>query len=261
MVYPKNLVLVRHGQSEGNIVHKGLVTPPEGFLRSADVKRRLTNQGRTEAEVTGKWLRTQNYTFSRYYVSPYIRTLETAVHLNLSDQWIIDDLWRERDWGEYGLYSKEEQQQYFKDSNSIKNAFAWYWKPAGGESLSTGVRSRVNSILTHLSRMDGAEAVLGVCHGEFISTFQFVIERMTPHEWVERESNSYYSIRNGSVVEYTRVDPNNPENVKNFYHWGRVYNPNNPALSQNNGEWYKIPRKTYTMKEMEEIINTSEPWF
>lgn len=261
MPYPSNIVLVRHGLSEANIVRKGLVTPPEGFLRAADAKRRLTAQGIQEAEITGQWLRNQKYTFSRHYVSPFFRTMETAINLNLSDNWIIDDLWRERDWGEYGLYSDEEQERRFEDSTTLRESFSWYWNPVGGESLATDVRSRVNSLLTHLSRREDESPVIAVSHEETIGAFQFVVERLTSHQWIEREKDPYYKLHNASIVEYTRINPEKSSDVREFYRWGRVVNPNHPELSQNNGEWYYIPRKHYSMKEMTEIINTSKPWF
>lgn len=260
MTFPRKIVLVRHGQSEANVVQKGLHPAPEGFHRAADVNRRLTKQGINQAKIAGEWLKDQNYTFGRHYSSPFLRAMETAVHLNVSDKWIIDDLWRERDWGEYGLYSKEDQEKLFQDSTALKTSFAWYWKPTGGESLSTGVRSRVNSIITHLSRLEETDAILGVTHGEFASTFQFVMEKMTPHEWVEREINPAYTIRNTNILEYSRVNPNNPTDIRSFYKWGRVTNPWDETLSHNKGEWYELESKTHTMEDMNELIQAQKPW-
>jgi len=261
MTYPRTLVLVRHGQSEANLVQKGLAKAPSGFHQNADVHVRLTNKGRKQAQAAGEWLSEHGYAFSRHYVSPFFRAIETAVNLNISDNWIIDDLWRERDWGEYGRYSKAEQESLFKDSTAIKNQFAWYWKPQGGESLATGVRSRVNSALTHLGRIEETDAVVGVTHGEFISTAQFVIEKMTPHQWVERERDENLTIRNANIVEYTRVNPENPNDIRPFYKWGRVTNPWDENLSHYNGEWYELHTQKFSMKEMTELISQSEPFF
>jgi broad specificity phosphatase PhoE len=261
MTYPRTLVMVRHGQSEANLVQKGIAKAPSGFHQAADVHVRLTNEGRRQAQVAGEWLTEHGYAFSRHYVSPFFRAIETASKLNISNEWLIDDLWRERDWGEYGRYSKDEQEKLFKDSTAIKNQFAWYWKPQGGESLATGVRSRVNSVLTHLSRLEEAEAVIGVTHGEFISTAQFVIEKMTPHQWVERERNEELTIRNANIVEYTRVNPENPNDIRSFYKWGRVTNPWDKNLSHYHGEWYTIQSHKYSMSEMNTLISGSELYF
>ena len=184
MTYPRTIVMVRHGQSESNLVQTGLAVAPNGFHQNADVHMRLTNEGRRQAVVAGEWLSENNYSFGRHFVSPFFRAIETAAKLNISNNWIIDDLWRERDWGEYGRYSKNEQEKLFKDSTAIKNQFAWYWKPQGGESLATDVRSRVEQILIGLERIEETDSIIGVSHGEFISTLQFVIEDMSPHQWV-----------------------------------------------------------------------------
>jgi len=85
MTMPLDIVLVRHGESEGNyaygLSHKGdhrYFLPDAPFLQRHGSRWRLTHQGRQQAEVTGAWLRTQVApAFDRYYASEYLRAMET----------------------------------------------------------------------------------------------------------------------------------------------------------------------------------------
>src|SRR5262245_22418181 len=104
MAMPEHLVLVRHGQSEANLVQKRLkqapaAKPPDGFFARHDGRMRLSTTGRDQAHAAGDWLRRHGLaTFDRYYVSPHVRTAETAANLRLDGRWSLDVRWRERDW-------------------------------------------------------------------------------------------------------------------------------------------------------------------
>lgn len=124
MGMPNNLVLVRHGESEANKAQKlqkqGRVDliPPE-FWNRHDWQHRLTPQGIDQAIAAGKWI-TQNIGsidgyFDRRYVSPFIRTRETALNLlgSTACDFLKDDRLIERSWGTYGAVSLEERSDLF----------------------------------------------------------------------------------------------------------------------------------------------------
>jgi len=133
MAMPEHLVLVRHGQSEANIVQKRLkqdptATAPAGFFDRHDSRMRLSMTGREQARSAGDWLRRHGLAmFDRYYVSPHIRTAETAANLRLEGQWSLDVRWRERDWGEYGVLNEVERGRQFALSQKLKEQNKWYW--------------------------------------------------------------------------------------------------------------------------------------
>ena len=85
----RELVLVRHGESEGNVAYQrskmGDASMYSGeFLRRHSGQWRLTDQGIEQAEAAGAWLRAHYPEgFERLYVSEYLRAKETAGHLNL----------------------------------------------------------------------------------------------------------------------------------------------------------------------------------
>ncbi|XWS48899.1 hypothetical protein CRYUN_Cryun13aG0116400 [Craigia yunnanensis] len=77
---PRRLILVRHGESEGNV-------DESVYTRVADPKIALTEKGKTEAEECGWVIREMIEKDGAadwkvyFYVSPYKRTLETLQHL------------------------------------------------------------------------------------------------------------------------------------------------------------------------------------
>lgn len=77
---PRRIILVRHGQSEGNV-------DESVYARVADPKISLTAKGKAEAEECGWRIREMIEEDGAddwkvyFYVSPYKRTLETLQHL------------------------------------------------------------------------------------------------------------------------------------------------------------------------------------
>lgn len=259
MSLPKNLIMVRHGQSEANIIQKDpryATNRPEGFATRHDSNMRLSPLGVEQAQATGEWLRANNLdTHDGYYVSPHTRAMETAANLRVNGDWVIDDLWRERDWGEYGAaYSEKQQAETYPGSFAMKAQNSWYWKPVGGESLATGVRARFNMALTAMDRLGDAESVIGVAHGEFMSVARFVLERLTPWEWNEQDKNPAYTIRNGMVLHYSRVNPETGEESHRFK-YRRMICPWNNKLSVDNGDWVSLDTHKYGDEELLKFVD------
>ena len=86
------------------------------FLKRHSSLWRLTDRGRDQARITGEWLRAHTrsdkdldpsvahlQTIYRYYVSEYIRAMETAALMELPEsKWFVEVQLRERDWGTFG---------------------------------------------------------------------------------------------------------------------------------------------------------------
>lgn len=220
---PENFMLVRHGLSEANIFQKGhfpngvkLETVPEEFGTRHDSLMRLSQHGTEQAEAAGVWLKkwledNNSENFDRFYVSPHLRTKETAAHLDLGGEWRLDDRLRERDWGLLAPLSKEVQDTEWKDVMAMKDQNEWYWQPPSGESLATGVRTRFTQLMDSLYRKPGAKNIIAVTHGELIRTAQFVLERMTPQQWLKMDANPAYTVKNCMVIHYTTVNPKTGE--------------------------------------------------
>jgi broad specificity phosphatase PhoE len=264
MVMPEHLVLVRHGQSEANIVQKRLksdvaATAPAGFFDRHDSQVRLSPAGRDHARAAGDWLRDAGLaTFDRYYVSPHVRTMETAAGLGLHGRWGLDVRWRERDWGEFGVLNGVERAERFAVSQRLKEQNAWYWAPPGGESLATGVHGRFRDILDTLHREAAGQRVIAVTHGEMIDVARFVLERLSPEEWLRQEADPAYAIKNCQILHYTRRDPAGG-GLDPRIRWMRSICPWDPAASWSGGRWIEIVRRLYTDEELLALVEAYPP--
>jgi broad specificity phosphatase PhoE len=85
------LILVRHGQSEGNEAvsrsERGDLSAytPE-FKKKHSSTYRLTDKGVQQAKVAGAWIKENiGEKFDRCYTSEYVRAMETAAYLDLPD--------------------------------------------------------------------------------------------------------------------------------------------------------------------------------
>lgn len=272
MTLPMNFTLVRHGLSEANRIQKFLKTQDVDGLRNAvdivevlarhDSTARLSLRGVEQAEITGDWMRANMDPFDRFYVSPHIRTRETAAHLKLEGQWIVDDRFRERDWGEVANPNEDLTSSMTPLSKRLKHMNEWYWKPQGGESLAEGVRARMESVMETLYRRgDRHHNVVVVSHGEFIRVAQFVIERMSPDHFNFTDTDPDYKVENTMVIEYTRQNPTRPADIRDEYKWRRATCPWDASKSGFGGEWVEFHTKKHSDTDLLDFAESHPRFF
>lgn len=160
MARPRRIVLIRHGESEGNVDDSVYERVPDHALR-------LTDRGRAQAAEAGERLRTQ-FAGERVsaYVSPYRRTLETYRHLRLDPSLARareEPRLREQDWGNWQDHADVKRQKGSRDSYGH-----FFYRFAQGES-GADVYDRVGAFLESLWRSfeapDHPPNVLLVTHG------------------------------------------------------------------------------------------------
>jgi broad specificity phosphatase PhoE len=261
MAMPNHLVLVRHGHSEGNLVveyaKKGddrFFTPD--FRERPGHRWRLTNNGQKQAVVAGKWIIDNiGQKYDRYYVSPYVRTRETAALLNLPDaEWRIDQRLRERDWGDIGSMPLAEFKKAFPHSALTKEIDALYWRPPGGESIAD-VRLRVRDFFDTLHRECEGQRVLVVTHGEFMWAARAELEYLTDEQWVLSDKDPEQKIHNTQVIHYSRVHPESGATEK-YMSWQKSVCP---WKEETNPQWNHITRKRYSNDDLLEQVNEIKP--
>ena len=114
MGMPLDLYVIRHGESEANVIisageqgDNSLYT--QDNVTVPDRSWRLTATGRKQADCIGRWLVSQQPLFDRYLVSPYVRTRETAATMALPKaKWEETRVLRERSWGEINTITKDD---------------------------------------------------------------------------------------------------------------------------------------------------------
>lgn len=261
MTLPQRLTLIRHGKSEANIVQDLVKSGrseeiPGTFADRHDSFMRLAPLGVEQAKAAGEWLRReQEPAVDRWYVSPHVRTRETAANLGLNGHWHVDDRFRERDWGEVFSHKLMDDEQ-----KRVKALHEYYWKPLGGESMATGVRLRVESIMNSLYRRNGVKHTLAVGHGELLRMFQVVIERLTPEQFLALERDPAFKIHNTMILQYSTVNPAEPDSEPTgVYGWRRAVCPWDRSLDWNNGEWMDIRVHKHSDKELLSYVENYPP--
>jgi 2,3-bisphosphoglycerate-dependent phosphoglycerate mutase len=202
-----HLVIVRHGESERNVGKDEAVRAGRleygGGLRDMDVA--LTPQGMQQAEATGDFL-AQRFQFDRVFVSPYLRTLQTAEHLvkrlAKPPRITIEERIREKEFGILdGLTKDGIQKKYPEEWKRRARDGKYYYRPPGGESY-PDVALRVHSFLGTLVREYRRQSVLVVCHSVVVLTFRRLLERLTEEELLEIDRDPEHDVCNCSLTWY-----------------------------------------------------------
>lgn len=272
MTMPNNLILVRHGQSEANVMQKASKKGDNRHytgdtLLTPDRSWRLTSQGVEQAKIAGAWIAEQNVNFGRRMVSPYTRTRETAGHLGLvgavgGPHWEENRSIRERSWGEIGTLPKNEFREKYQQNAIYNDIDKLYWTPPNGESIANVAENRVRNLLSTLHRENGGDDVLLVTHGEFMWATRLVLERWSDEEFIERDDDPAEMIHNCTVLHYTRINPYTGEQAGKLFWIRRAW----PVMidgewSMNVEDWEEFGRNRFTNEELIAKAETQRRFF
>jgi broad specificity phosphatase PhoE len=256
---PNDLVLVRHGESEGNVAMEAGKAGDrrhftDEFMTTPGHQWRLTPTGCAQAQAIGDWIASEVGDFDRHYVSPYVRTKETAGHLGLAGaQWRLNRALRERDWGDIGARPIEEfkSRPEFKWNAEMKRSDPLYWVAPGGESIAHVAEDRVRNVLDTLHRESAEQRVICVCHGEVMWAFRLVLERIDDSEFVTLDKDPAEKIHNCTALHYTRLDPATGEQARRPM-WKRRAHPElrDGRWQVTVGPWQRIEFRLPTNAEL-----------
>lgn len=254
-MFPRNLVIIRHGQSERNAAVKAAYENNPALL--ADIVNfpsalaGLTDLGRQQATKTGQWLQQQSFNFSRWYVSSYVRAKETAAFLRLPGaEWFIENRIRERVTGIMEDMTPIERQRYLKGIKNRHHILDPYnFKPEGGESFAE-VEERMRGFFDTLHRVGTEADVCIVNHGHTMRAIDAIIHHMTPEDFALIHNERNERIKNCTVIHYTRIDPKGGV-MKKYIGWVRTCTP---WEDQNFSPWEVVERKTYSAEELLEQV-------
>jgi NAD+ kinase len=255
MAMPDNLILVRHGESEGNLARVYSRKGDDSKYTSEFKNRhssllRLTDKGREQAKAAGDWIKGNvGEKFFRYYTSEYVRAMETAACLDLPEAtWFSEFYLRERDWGDMDITSDEERRTKFADAMKRRELDSFFWVPPGGESLAQ-MCLRIDRVMQTLHRECDGKDVIIVCHGETMLGFKVRLERMSQESFREYESSPkpFSHIHNCQIMHYTKKDPVSGK-ISPYLNWVRSVCPWDTSLSTN--KWEAIQRSRYSNKDL-----------
>ncbi|MFB3920532.1 MAG: histidine phosphatase family protein [Terriglobia bacterium] len=206
-----SLVIVRHGESQRNVGKQAAQAAGHleygGDVRDMDVP--LTACGIRQAETTGKFL-SAKFKLDRAFVSPYLRTVQTAQFMlkqsNHPIEVTLEERIREKEFGILdGLTKKGIHEKYPDEERRRARDGKYYYRPPGGESY-PDVALRVHSFIGTLVRECARQSVLVVCHSVIVLAFRRLLERMTESELLAIDRDPEQDVCNCSVTWY-EFDP------------------------------------------------------
>jgi len=189
---PKRIILIRHGESEGNLDNSLYETTPDYALK-------LTPKGISQAKLAGGEIKSLIGDESVYvYLSPFFRTRETFEHIHesISDnvmKAIEDPRIREQDWGH--LRHPDDNKGIIKERDEFST---FYYRIPDGES-GADVYDRVTTFLDTMHRdfekHNYPENVLIVSHGLTIRLFL-----MRWFHWSVEEFERLHNPKNCQII-------------------------------------------------------------
>lgn len=191
------IYLVRHGESEHN-VNRNLMA------HTHDSKFFLTAKGKKQAELTAQFLKDKLTEKAIFYVSPYLRTMQTAqaIYAKVPKTVPFYETPLIREWELGNLYDFNDRPPELK--REFKAAGAFYFRYHHGESLAdVYLRATLfyNTVIQRLKEQKKYKQLVVVSHAAFIEMMKgfllnWTVERMTDFKPVE----------NGSVTLIGEVD-------------------------------------------------------
>lgn len=258
MAMPRNLFLVRHGQSEGNMVRRQFEeTKKESFFSDEflglhESQYELTTLGVEQARAAGRWLYENKWlVFDRLLVSNNVRAMQTAAYLNLPDaKWLIDFNLRERDGGLFNVMKPTRRDSVYQEQQKFYDTQPFLFRPPQGESIAD-VCQRIKIVLDTLARECDNQNVLITCHGHVMRAFRIILERMSL-----QKANAYLTttedwgrVPNCSIIHYTREDPfATCSSLSSYFNWVRMIRPAGGGKKEDS--FSLIERKKYSNDDL-----------
>lgn len=201
-MWPKLLVLVRHAESEGNVL-----SPIERTrFATATPEWNLTERGRKQAEWTGKFLRERFGKFDVHYVSYYTRSKETMAIMYPDAKVYEDPRLAEGQRGIWHAMSEAEIRRKFPEEIARKEREGLYhYRAPGGENW-PDIELRIHSFLGTLGRDYEDESVIIVCHGHWLTLFERLMHHFSIQEALDRYHNRTKENASVTIYEGQKID-------------------------------------------------------
>jgi broad specificity phosphatase PhoE len=208
--WPNHLVIVRHGESERNVLKEAakLSGRTESFSDGIrDMDTLLTEEGGWQALRTGKFLASR-YEFDAAFSSPYHRAVKTTERIlqayEVRPPVIQEERLRELEFGMFDGLTWDAVKSRNPDEYHLRQREGKYWyRPPGGENR-PDVALRVHSFLGTITRDYRAKNVLVVSHSVVVLIFRRLLERWDEARYLQIDSED--DVMNCSVTAY-RYDP------------------------------------------------------
>lgn len=207
MIYPQTLTLLRHAESTENLrIHAAMNGEKSNCTKvpQPSFHYRLSERGIEQAKRTGEHLKENNYHFHIGFVSPFVRAIETAIHLDLPIKWFVDYRLCERSWGNGETVPSKDLLPAIEEAHRGLRENPICYRPGDGQSM-LELFTQKQSFLTHLAQRDFAgKNVISVGHGESIHALRHILEGRTWGDFIRRFNSKHPndSIPNAGFFHY-----------------------------------------------------------
>src|SRR3989338_7935183 len=197
MDWPKRIIIVRHGESEGNAISADDLS----FYNKANHAFALTEQGKKQAEEIGKYLRTRYGVFDAYFCSTFRRTQETLSLMYPEAKQKIDsrlnELWR----GIWHTMPEKKVIDLYSEEVIVKEREGeFHYRPPGGQNCQD-VEIMIHSFIFSLKADYSNHNILVSAHGNWMLLFWRIVLDRKPAEFEYRYKNNKYKNFAISVYE------------------------------------------------------------
>ena len=234
LLQPRHLVLVRHGESEGDVRRK---LGTSALIHPNDEKQ--TEAGHRQSQLTGLWIAKyimQVYGFKQFdaiLTSPLIRTKQSAESLGLGSGWAEEPRLTERNRGDIQGLTKQQHKDKFPDSYKSMFDHPFYWVPPGGESILT-VSHRFGELVDDLTNTNN---VLIMTHRDVLWAAHVPLDRLALDKMEDVNTDS---IHNGQVIHYTNINPTSGAVESMELAWKRSVDPSSDTSENEVNNWVQI---------------------
>jgi broad specificity phosphatase PhoE len=205
--WPASIVLVRHGESLGNLALEAALASgsPNIDIAERDMDVALSDRGAEQAAAVGEWLRRLGTACPTVVLSsPYVRAARTAEIASrvaqISGPVVLDERLREREFGVLDRLTRVGIEQRFPDEVTSRSRVGkFYYRPPSGESW-CDVALRVRSALDSITREYSGRRVMIVTHEVVIFIFRYVLEQLTEQRLLAIGEET--RLANGSVTTF-----------------------------------------------------------
>jgi broad specificity phosphatase PhoE len=196
---PRRIILVRHGQSEGNVNR-------EVYTHKPDYAVHLTELGRRQAHDVGKFLKELigNEEGVKFYTSPFWRARETTAEIkkwfepNQLHAVYEDPRLREQEWGH------KSGQPYIIEHERERDRYGrFYWRFTDGESCADvydRISDFLNTLFRDFTKENFPENAIIVNHGMSMRLFLM--------RWLHLTVEEFESIKNPKNCGYFILERN-----------------------------------------------------
>lgn len=209
--WPSRLLLVRHGESAGNVAHDAAHAAGQARIdiadRDADVP--LSERGIEQARALGSWMAAQPASARPEIVisSPYRRACQTAAlvreHGGLvpdAPSTVVDERLREREFGVLDRLTHQGVAELMPEQAQFRALLGkFYHRPPGGESW-CDVILRLRSAVHTLSLHYAGRRVLIVTHEVVVLCFRYLLEELDEAQILAIDAQG--DVANCAVTEY-----------------------------------------------------------